>query len=308
MQDEYIKAIEKIQMDKDRKIEMRKILENEMASQEASVTTLPVRTNTSRLSTGAKIGIAAAAVALSMGTLMAIPTTRNAISASVKAFFHMEIPEGAEDAQTKELADRENRVIPTDDVEESVREEIESAVASQDAAEDKYFKDVTVNADYYSDTDLNEYANYYAQQNYNIMDIKKDAEYIDGYNDLRTNDWYSEGFFVSYTTGDNAAPTFSRILVFKATPEQLEGFMKNNLAIVNYEREQHRQNKVSYDDFWTKTTDSEGNAVYQASWTGPEPEMKLEPSDCARFMNFTLTYDSAKQIVVCTINEGGGIG
>ena len=36
--------------------------------------------------------------------------------------------------------------------------------------------------------------------------------------------------------------------------------------------------------------------------------MKLEPSDSARFMNFTLTYDAAKQLVVCTINEGGGIG
>ena len=303
MQDEYIKAIEKIEMNKDRKIEMRKILENEMASAE---TKKPAKTT--RLGTGAKVGIAAAAVALSMGTLMAIPTTRTAISASVRAFFHMEIPEGAEDAQTKEIEDRENRVIPTDDVEASVREEIESAVASQDAAEDKYFKDVTVNADYYSDPDLNEYANYYAQQSYNIMDIKKDEEYFDGYNDLRTNDWYSEGFFVSYTTGDNAAPTFSRILVFKATPEQLEGFMKNNLAIVNYERGEHKQSKVSYEEFWTKTTDSEGNAVYQASWTGPEPEMKLLPSDCARFMNFTLTYDSAKQIVVCTINEGGGIG
>ena len=303
MQDEYIKAIEKIEMNKDRKIEMRKILENEMASAE---TKKPAKTT--RLGTGAKVGIAAAAVALSMGTLMAIPTTRTAISASVRAFFHMEIPEGAEDAQTKEIEDRENRVIPTDDVEASVREEIESAVASQDAAEDKYFKDVTVNADYYSDPDLNEYANYYAQQSYNIMDIKKDEEYFDGYNDLRTNDWYSEGFFVSYTTGDNAAPTFSRILVFKATPEQLEGFMKNNLAIVNYERGEHKQSKVSYEEFWTKTTDSEGNAVYQASWTGPEPEMKLLPSDCARFMNFTLTYDAAKQIVVCTINEGGGIG
>ena len=84
--------------------------------------------------------------------------------------------------------------------------------------------------------------------------------------------------------------------------------MKNNLSIVNYEREQHRQNKVSYEDFWTKSTDSEGNAVYQASWTGPEPEMKLEPSDCARFMNFTITYDAANQIVICTVEEGGGIG
>ena len=308
MQDEYIKAIEKIEMDKDRKIEMRKILENEMASQEAEVTTLPVRAKTSRLSTGAKVGIAAAAVVLSMGALMAIPTTRNTISASVRAFFHMEIPEDAEDAQTRALEDREDRVIPTDEVEESVREQIESAVSSQDQAEDEYFKTVTVTADYYSDPDLNEYANYYAQQNYNIMDIEKDSEYIDGYNDLRTNDWYSEGFFVSYTTGDNASPTFSRILVFKATPEQLEGFMKNSLAIINYEREGHGQNQVSYEEFWTMTTDSDGNVVYQASWTGPEPEMKLVPSDSARFMNFTLTYDAAKQLVVCTINEGGGIG
>ena len=243
-----------------------------------------------------------------MGTLMAVPTTRNAISASVRAFFHMEIPEGAEDGQTKELADRDERVIPTDDVDESVRAEIEAAVASQDAAEDKYFKDVTVTADYYSDPELNKYANYYAQQEYNIMDIKKDEEYIDCYTELRTNDWYSDGFFVTYQTGTNAQPTSGRILVFKATPEQLEGFLKNNYNIVSYERKEHRQDAVSYDGFWTQSTDSEGNAVYKASWLGPEPEMKLEPSDCARFMNFTLTYDAANQIVICTVEEGGGIG
>ena len=302
MQDEYIKAIEKIQMDKDRKIEMRNILENEMASAPKK----PAKTT--RLGAGAKIGIAAAAVTLSMGTLMAVPTTRNAISASVRAFFHMEIPEGAEDGQTKELADRDERVIPTDDVDESVRAEIEAAVASQDAAEDKYFKDVTVTADYYSDPELNKYANYYAQQEYNIMDIKKDEEYIDCYTELRTNDWYSDGFFVTYQTGPNAQPTSGRILVFKATPEQLEGFLKNNYNIVSYERKEHRQDAVSYDGFWTQSTDSEGNAVYKASWLGPEPEMKLEPSDCARFMNFTLTYDAANQIVICTVEEGGGIG
>ena len=108
MQDEYIKAIEKIEMNKDRKMEMRKILENEMASEE---TRKPAKTT--RLGTGAKVGIAAAAVALSMGTLMAIPTTRTAISASVKAFFHMEIPEGAEDGHAKELEGRENRVRGT---------------------------------------------------------------------------------------------------------------------------------------------------------------------------------------------------
>ena len=303
MQDEYIKAIEKIEMNKDRKMEMRKILENEMASAE---TKKPAKTT--RLSTAAKLGIAAAAVALSMGTLMAIPTTRTAISASVRAFFHMEIPEGAEDGQTKEIEERKNRVIPTDGVEASVKAEIESAVSSQDQAADKYYKDVTVTADYYSDPELNKYANYYAEKKYNIMDIKKDGKYIDGYNDLRTNDWYSEGFFVNYSTGDNASPTFSSVFVFKATPEQLEGFMKNNHAIVNYEREEHGQKKVSYKDFWTKTTDSDGNAVYKGSWTGPEPEMKIEPSDSARFMNFTITYDAANQIVVCTINEGGGVG
>ena len=303
MQDEYIKAIEKIEMNKDRKMEMRKILENEMASEE---TRKPAKTT--RLGTGAKVGIAAAAVALSMGTLMAIPTTRTAISASVKSFFHMEIPEGAEDGHTKELEGRENRVVPTDNVEESVKAEIEAAVSSQDEAADKYFNDVTVNADYYSDPELNRYANYYAQQEYNIMDIKKDAEYIDNYSDLKTNDWYSDGFFVTYQTGTNAQPTSGTILVFKATAEQLEGFMKNNYNIVSYERKEHNQSAVDYDGFWTKSSDSEGNAVYKASWTGPEPEMKIEPSDCARFMNFTLTYDAANQIVICTIEEGGGIG
>ena len=303
MQDEYIKAIEKIEMNKDRKMEMRKILENEMASEE---TRKPAKTT--RLGTGAKVGIAAAAVALSMGTLMAIPSTRTAISASVKAFFHMEIPEGAEDGHTKELEGRENRVVPTDNVEESVKAEIEAAVSSQDEAADKYFNDVTVNADYYSDPELNKYANYYAQQEYNIMDIKKDAEYIDNYSNLKTNDWYSDGFFVTYQTGTNAQPTSGTILVFKATAEQLEGFMKNNYNIVSYERKEHNQSAVDYDGFWTKSTDSEGNAVYKASWTGPEPEMKIEPSDCARFMNFTLTYDAANQIVICTIEEGGGIG
>jgi len=303
MQDEYIKAIEKIQMDKDRKIEMRKILENEMAS---SAPKKPAKRT--RLGAGAKIGIAAAAVGLSMGTLMAVPSTRNMISASVRAFFHMEIPEGAEDGQTKELANRDERVIPTDDVDESVRAEIEAAVASQDAEEDKYFKDVTVTADYYTDPELNKYANYYAQQEYNLMDIKKDAEYMDCYKELKTNDWYSDGFFVTYQDGPNAKATYGTILVFKATPEQLEGYMKNSYNIVSYERKEHNQSAVAYDGFWTKSTDSEGNAVYKASWLGPEPEMKLEPSDSARFMNFTLTYDAANQIVICTIEEGGGLG
>lgn len=302
MQDEYIKAIEKIQMNKDRKIEMRKILENEMASAPKK----PAKTT--RLSAGAKVGIAAAAVTLSMGTLMAIPATRTAISASVRAFFHMEIPEGAEDGQTKELEDRENRVIPTDEVEESVKEEIVAAVSSQDQAADDYYKNVDVTADYYTDAELNKYANYYAQKGYNLLDIKKDSEYDDFLGQFNTNDWYSEGFFVTYWIGDNATGYSGQVICFKATPDQLTGFLKNTYNYISYERKEQNQDAVAYDDFWTKTTDSDGNDVYKASWLGPEPEMKIEPSDRARFANYTLTYDAVNQVVVCTVEAGGGIG
>ena len=302
MQDEYIKAIEKIQMNKDRKIEMRKILENELASAPKK----PAKTT--RLSAGAKVGIAAAAVTLSMGTLMAIPATRTAISASVRAFFHMEIPEGAEDGQTKELEGRENRVIPTDEVEESVKEEIVAAVSSQDQAADDYYKNVDVTADYYTDAELNKYANYYAQKGYNLLDIKKDSEYDDFLGQFNTNDWYSEGFFVTYWIGDNATGYSGQVICFKATPDQLEGFLKNTYNYISYERKEHNQDAVAYDGFWTKTTDSDGNDVYKASWLGPEPEMKIEPSDRARFANYTLTYDAVNQVVVCTVEAGGGIG
>ena len=302
MQDEYIKAIEKIQMNKDRKTEMRNILENELASAPKK----PAKTT--RLSAGAKVGIAAAAVTLSMGTLMAIPATRTAISASVRAFFHMEIPEGAEDGQTKELEGRENRVIPTDEVEESVKEEIVAAVSSQDQAADDYYKNVDVTADYYTDAELNKYANYYAQKGYNLLDIKKDSEYDDFLGQFNTNDWYSEGFFVTYWIGDNATGYSGQVICFKATPDQLTGFLKNTYNYISYERKEHNQDAVAYDDFWTKTTDSDGNDVYKASWLGPEPEMKIEPSDRARFANYTLTYDAVNQVVVCTVEAGGGIG
>ncbi|MBQ1743526.1 MAG: hypothetical protein II046_01115 [Clostridiales bacterium] len=277
-------------------------MENELASAPKK----PAKTT--RLSAGAKVGIAAAAVTLSMGTLMAIPATRTAISASVRAFFHMEIPEGAEDGQTKELEDRENRVIPTDEVEESVKEEIVAAVSSQDQAADDYYKNVDVTADYYTDAELNKYANYYAQKGYNLLDIKKDSEYDDFLGQFNTNDWYSEGFFVTYWIGDNATGYSGQVICFKATPNQLTGFLKNTYNYISYERKEHNQDAVAYDDFWTKTTDSDGNDVYKASWLGPEPEMKIEPSDRARFANYTLTYDAVNQVVVCTVEAGGGIG
>ena len=301
MQDEYIKAIEKIQMDKDRKDNMRKALEMEMASVKKPA-------KTTRLGTAAKLGIAAAAVALSMGTLMAIPSTRTAISASVRAFFNMVIPDGAKDGQVYESEARANRVVPTDDMSESEASEVKAIVSAQDKEQDDYNKTVTVKADYYKDENLNKYANYYADKQYNIMDLKKDADFDDGYKSLRTNDWFSEGFFVTYSIGENDAPKFGTIYVFKATEAQLDGFLKNNYNIVSYERKEHGQKAVAYDKFWSKTTDSEGNTVYSAEWKGPEPTTKILPSDCARFMNFKVTYDAANQIVVCSVEEGGGIG
>ena len=307
MQDEYVKAFEKIKMNDNRKAEMRSLLEAETA---AASTAGAVRSaKTTRLSTGAKAGIAAAAaITITLGTLFIIPGTRNTISAGVRAFFNKEVPQGAVDAYEKEMDDREERVIPTDEVEEEVAAEIIAAVSEQDKAEDEYFETVTVNADYYTDADLNEFANYYAQQGYYIMDLKEDAKLNEYENTFNTRDWLSDGFFVSYHTSDNASGTYGRILVFKATEDQLDGFLKNKLDLVNYEREEHGQDTVSFDEMWSASEDSEGNAIYTGSWTGPEPEMKLLPSDSARFMNFAVTYDAEKQIVICSVEEGGGLG
>ena len=65
---------------------------------------------------------------------------------------------------------------------------------------------------------------------------------------------------------------------------------------------------ISFDEFWSQSTDDEGNPVYTGSWTGPEPEVKLLPSDSASFMNFKVTYDTESQVAVCSVEEGGGIG
>lgn len=310
MQDEYVKAIEKIQIDKDRKLEMRKILENEMASadSEVSTTSAKKRAKTTKLSAGAKAGIAAAAIAVTMSVVFAIPSSRNAINASIRAFFNKEVPQGATDGITKASEDKENRVIPTDDVDASVRAEIESAVSSQDKAEKDYYKDVTVTADYYKDPELNKLANYYAQQNMNLLDIKKDAKYNEFYNSFKTKDWFSDGFFVTYWVGSNADGHSGTITCFKATEKQMEGYLKNSLNYINYERKEHKQKTVTFDKFWKKSTDSEGNTIYKAEWKGPEPEMKLLPSDRARFMTFNVTYDAKTQIAIAHIEEGGGVG
>ena len=301
MQDEYVKTFAKIQMDDDRKKDMRKALEIEMASVKKPA-------KKTRLGTGAKAGIAAAAVVVTIGGLLVFPTTRNVIAAGIKNLVKLVIPDGAVDVIDQEKQGREERVIPTDEVSESEAEEIRAIVSEQDREQDEYFESVIVTADYYTDPELNELANYYAQQGYSILDIEKDSMFLDYENEFNTYDWYSEGFFTTFRIGDNATGHYGSIFAFKATEDQLEGYLLNKLALINYERNEHGQETVTFDELWTKSTDDEGNTVYTGSWTGPEPEMKLLPSDSARFMTFEVTYDADTQLVTCFIEDGGGIG
>ena len=301
MQDDYVKTFAKIKMDDDRKKDMRKALEKEMASSKKPA-------KTTRLTTGAKVGIAAAAIAVTMGGLLIVPASRNAIYASVRSLFGMEVPEGAEDGVTNDLEGRENRVVPTDEVSESVAEEIIAAVSSQDAAQDFYLDSVVVTADYYEDTLLNEYANFYAQQGYTLLDIAEDDAIDEYYDQFDAGDWYDTGFFVTYRSGDNAYGYDAYSYVFKASEEQFQAFLQTQLNYINYERTAHDQATVSYDEFWSSGVDEEGNTVYQASWLGPEPILKIEPSDRARFVNYSVMYDAESQLVVCYIEAGGGVG
>ena len=309
MQDDYVKTFAKIKMDDDRKMNMRKALENEMASSDKSAKVSSVKpAKTTRLTTGAKVGIAAAAIAVTMGGLFIVPASRNAIYASVRTLFKMEVPEGAEDGVTQEQEGRENRVVPTDDMPESDVEEVIAAVTSQDQERDFYFDSVVVTADYYEDTLLNEYANFYAQQGYTLLDIAEDDAIDEYYDQFEAGDWYDTGFFVSYHIGDNAYGYDAYSYVFKASDEQFQAFLQYQLNYINYERTEHGQETVSYDEFWSSSVDEEGNTVYQASWVGPEPELKIEPSDRARFTNYSVMYDAENQLVVCYIEAGGGVG
>ena len=304
MQDEYVKAIDKIKMDDERKSEMRNILEQEGSSAMKSA-------KKTRLGKGATAGLIAASLAATMGVLLLVPTTRDAISAGVRSIFRIEIPEGAVDSVDKMQQDRDERYIPTDVVEESVASEISAAVSKQDKEEDNYIKSVVVKSDYYKDPELNELANKYAGEHYTIFDLKKAEKEEDKdtvYSKLKTHDWFKEGFSIHYQTGDNASGHYWSIIVFKASEEQIQGFLKNEFAIIKYERKEHGQKKISFDDFWKKNTDAEGNVIYEGSWKGPEPEMKLLPSDSARFMNYRLTYDPATNLAICELEEGGGIG
>ena len=301
MQDEYVKTFEKIQLDDNRKLEMRKALEKEMA-----LTRVPAKRT--RLNAGAKAGIAVAAVALTIGGLMAFPATRNVIAASIRNLVKMVVPEGAVDAVEQEKINRDERVIPTDEVSESEANEILALVSEQDRLQDEYFESVIVDADYYSDPDLNELANFYSQQGYSLLDLKKDSTYFDYEQDFNTEDWFSEGFFLTFQVGDNATAKSGSILAFKATEDQLHGFLQNKLNLINYEREAHGQSTVSYDELWFEITDEDGNVIYTGSWVGPEPEVKILPSDSARSIEMEVKYDTVTQIAVCYIVDGGGVG
>lgn len=309
MQDEYVKAIEKIQMDKDRKIEMRKALQNELASVQTGVTyTGAKRAKTTKLSAGAKAGIAAAAIAVTMSVVFAIPSSRNAINASIKAFFNKEVPQGAVDGQTKAAEGRKERVVPTDDMKPSEASAVQSQVAAQDKEEDNFYKNVTVKAEYYKDTELNKLANYYDQKSMSLVDLKKDLDNHGLYSQFKTRDWFSDGFYVNYWVGDNATGHSGTITCFKADEKQFESYLKNSHAIVSFELQNHNQAEIPFEKFWKKTTDSEGNTVYTGEWKGPEPEEKILPSDSARFMTFKITYDAKNQIAIAHVEDGGGLG
>ena len=298
MQDEYVKAFEKIKMSDERKNEMRKALEMELASNRKPA-------KRTHLSGGAKAGIAAAAVAVTLAGVFCVPTTRNAIFAGVKDIFSKEVPEGAVDELEVEKRGREERVIPTDVPEAS---EILEAVAQQDLEQDKFFEDVTVTADYYSDPELNELANFYANQGYTLMDLAKDAEYYYEFPGVQNEEWFSDGFKLAYQIGDNAYGYMGYTTVFKATEEQMNNLLNNDLSYINYERTEHRQETVTFEDFWTQGTDEEGNITYSASWEGPEPEIKICDSDRARFITYDITYDPVSQIAICIETNGGGVG
>ena len=301
MQDEYIKAIEKIQMDNDRKIEMRKVLEQELAS---SSPKKPAKTT--RLSGGKKAAIAAAAVAVTMTAVMCIPTTRNAIYAAAKAIFDKPIPQGAIDESAYESSARAERVIPSDIPDYSSHV---SEVEKRDKEEDEHMQKITVTKpDYFKDDTLNELAKQYMEQGYTILMLEKDSDLSHIVEGFKEADWYTEGFKVCYHIGDNATGYSGYTFVFKATEKQLQGYLENQHFMINDDREQHNQKRVKFGDFWKKSTDAEGNIIYKASWKGPEPETKLLPSDRARFTNYELTYDPTSHIAVCVIEDGGGIG
>jgi hypothetical protein len=307
MQDKYVKTFGKVRMDIDKKAQMRSILEEELMN---SNDIKPAKKTA--LSSGAKAGLAvAAAVTVTMGVLCLVPNTRDALYAGAMRLFGVEIPADAKDQVEEIEQNRKERVIPTDSMSEEEAKAVMSEVTKQDQIEDKYNNEVQVKADYYSDKELNEMANYFAGQHYTIFDLKKDSDFDDGISSplwQEKDGWYKEGFTVRYRVGDNAYGHNEDITVFKADSDQLKIYMTNTLNRINYERKDHGQKTVSFDDFWKESKDNEGNTVYEGQWTGPDPSVKILDSDSARFDNIKVVYDQDTGLAVATVSEGGGVG
>lgn len=332
MQDKYIEAMEKIQMDSKRKDIMRQAIEKELSS-----SSKPAKTT--RLTGRTRAAIAAAALVITMGILMTIPTTRNVISAGVINLVHIFVPENAVDSHDKYIQDLEEREIPSpeeisesvavemsvdvepenqeeaDEISESIISEISSAVESQDKANEDFYNYVTVNSGYYSDPYLAEEAAGYEQQGYSIYDMQKYYEWWD-YDSLDISSaeyinpegWLTEGFFASFWIGDNASAFNNSIYVFKVDEEQLNNYLNNCHTKVAQLMIEHNQEPVPYEQFWSRSTDADGNIVYIGNWEGSDPEFTYSPSDSARFEKYTVTYNPEKQLAYCSVEEGGGVG
>ena len=215
MQDEYVNAFNKVELGNERKKEMREYLMSQMNASE----TKAVKT---RLNSGMKTGLIAAAALVAITGTLCIPVTRNAISAAVKNIFSKPVPVDSTDQLEKEHRDRSERVIPGDI---SNAEENFAAIAREDQMLDAHNDRVKVDPSYYSDPELRELAEFYASQGCTLMDLKKDSEDVDMNIYGTDTDWFKDGFGISYWEGDNASGCLGNVLVFKADEAQLQNFL-----------------------------------------------------------------------------------
>lgn len=301
MQDEYVRAFEKLQIDEERKQNMRKILESELAASRK-----PARTT--RLTGGKAAGIAAAAVTITLAGAFVVPASRNTIMAAIKSVFYKEIPAEAVDQREEVQINRETRVIPTDVPEAS---EIMAMVAEQDREEDERLAFTSITSEEIQDQELRNIAKYYEDQGCTLDDLKKEIEYDieSGYalNNYSYKDDIVEGFNVSYQVGDYAYGHCENIYVFKISEEGLEKYLFDESRYIQRTLPVDMTPEEA-DALFVKSTDDEGNIVYTANLTGPEPEIKLMDSDRAVFANYEITYDPTTQIASVFISQGGGVG
>lgn len=301
MQDEYVRAFEKLQIGEERKLNMRKILESELAASRKPA-------KTTRLTSGSKAGIAAAAVTITLAGAFVVPASRNTIMAAIKSVFYKEIPVEAVDQREKVKIDRETRVIPTDIPEAS---EIRAVVAEQDRQEDEMFSLTQITSEDIKDQELKNIAKSYEDQDCTLSDLKKSIEYDleSGYamNNYSYKDDIEEGFTVNYQVGDNAYGHMESISVFKISEEGLEKYLFDESRFIQ-RLQPFDMTPEEADALFVKSEDDEGNIVYTASVKGPEPEVKHNDSDRAVFMDYEITYNPTTQIASVFISQGGGVG